>query len=123
MIRYCLAVSALALQLSAAQAQTNSDTDPSDETGVPSVLERLDSFLRGFLAEVEPQLRDLEQGLTALEPELQRFLSELRGMAQYHAPEFLPNGDILIRRRQPGDADEDAPEAPSPEPEVDPLEL
>lgn len=123
MIRNCLAVSALALHLVAAPAQTSADTDPSDDIGVPSVLERLDSFLRGFLAEVEPQLRDLEQGLTALEPELQRFLSELRGMTQYHAPEFLPNGDILIRRRHPDEADDDVPDAPATDPEVDPLEL
>ena len=55
-------------------------------------------------------------------------LTELLGdLSGWHAPEVLPNGDILIRRRQV----EDLPEEPSPEdapsedeaPVLDPLEL
>ncbi len=123
MLRYWFSIGALALHLSTAQAQSSPDTVPSDETGAPTVLERLDRFLRDFLADVEPQLRDFEQGLSALEPELQRFLSELRGMTQYHPPEILPNGDILIRRRHPDPADEDAPDTSETDPEDEPLEL
>jgi hypothetical protein len=51
-------------------------------------------------------------------------LTELLGdLSAWHAPEVLPNGDILIRRRQPEAPElEPAPEPPS-EPVTDPLEL
>lgn len=44
-------------------------------------------FLRGLMAEIEPALDELRQGLMALDG--------------YHAPEILPNGDIIIRRKTP----------------------
>ena len=80
-----------------------------DAVPLADLFERL---LRGFLAEVEPQMREMERGFSALEPEIQRFLEQMRGMTQFHPPEVLPNGDILIRRRQPDAPEaEDAPEA------------
>jgi len=42
-------------------------------------------------------------------PLLQDLNGMIDDMSAYHAPEILPNGDILIRRRVP---QEDAPEAP-----------
>lgn len=95
-----------------AQAQD----DPPAEDGLFALLEQM---LRGFITEVEPQLRDLQDGLTDLEPEMQRFLERMRDMTQFHPPEVLPNGDILIRRRQPDEEDDDPP----PEPAPDPFEL
>ncbi len=84
------------------------------EEEAPSVplFEFFERMLRGFMTEIEPQMRDLERGFEALEPELQAFLERLRGMAQYHPPEVLPNGDILIRRRE-------AEEVPPEDEEVD----
>ena len=56
---------------------------------------RLDQLFSDMLGAVDPWLRDLGD-----------VLGDLSG---WHAPEVLPNGDILIRRRQP---DQDA-ELPS----------
>lgn len=70
-------------------------------------MEFIDRMLRGFMTEVEPQMRELERGFEALEPELQGFLERMRDMTRYHPPEVLPNGDILIRRRQADDPPED----------------
>lgn len=52
-------------------------------------------LLEGLLSELEPRLSQLEEALGELNA--------------YHAPEILPNGDILIRRRTPI-------ETPEPEP-------
>lgn len=84
--------------------------DPPAGEGLFPFMER---FLRDFMTEAEPQLRELERGLTELEPELDRFLGRMRDMTQYHPPEVLPNGDILIRRRQPEES------TPDPSPEED----
>ncbi len=84
------------------------------EDSVP-LIDLFERLLRGFLAEVEPQMREMERGFSAMEPEIQRFLEQMRGLTQFHSPEVLPNGDILIRRRQATDP-EGVPEAtPAPD--------
>ncbi|MCB1398149.1 MAG: hypothetical protein H6898_04120 [Rhodobacter sp.] len=56
-----------------------------------------DRFMGELLNRVDPWFRDLGA-----------MLGDLSG---WHAPEVLPNGDILIRRRRPEDAPaEDQPE-------------
>ncbi len=86
-----------------------------------SLMERgAQLFLDGLLREVEPGLRDLEGALREMEPALRGFidqmgpaLTELLGqvddLANYNAPEMLPNGDIILRRKQPL-----PPKAPDP---------
>ena len=59
-------------------------------------------MLRGLMEELGPALREMEEGFGALQ-------EMLGDMTLYHAPEVLPNGDILIRRRTP--LEPDAPEA------------
>ncbi len=49
-------------------------------------------MMRGLMAEVAPLLEDLDGALGDL--------------SLYHAPEILPNGDIIIRRRVPKDPDD-----------------
>ena len=110
-----LAVSAPVVAQSGAQSYAQSDVQsdappPASEPGEPSFMGFLDRMLRGFMTEVEPQMRDLERGLEALEPELQGFLDRMRDMTRYHPPEVLPNGDILIRRRDADDLPEHAPD-------------
>lgn len=84
----------------------------------------MERMLRDFMTEAEPQLRELERGLTELEPELDRFLGQMRDMTQYHPPEVLPNGDILIRRRQPEELSPDTPPEADASPEAEtPFEL
>ncbi len=82
--------------------------------GFAELMGRMEDILRGFLSDMEPQMRQLEKDLSQLEPELRGFLEQMRDMVQYHPPEVLPNGDILIRRRDPDQTppDKDAPPAP-----------
>ena len=44
-------------------------------------------MLRGLMAELEPGLRELQD--------------RIGDLSAYHPPEILPNGDILIRRKDP----------------------
>ena len=58
-----------------------------ESQGRDLMAEALRLFMQGFMAEMEPALEDL-----------QGFVEDLNA---YHAPEVLPNGDILIRRKTP----------------------
>lgn len=60
------------------------------------MAEALRLFMQGLMSEMEPAVDGLES-----------FLQDLNG---YHAPEVMPNGDIIIRRKTPqerGDIDDD----------------
>lgn len=46
-------------------------------------------MLRGLAEEIDPVLRELED--------------RIGDLSAYHPPEILPNGDILIRRKEPLD--------------------
>lgn len=104
LILLLLALPCLALP---AAAQTAEDT-PSVEA--PSLMERgLRQFMEGLMQEMEPALRDLEGLAEDAGPMLERLREDLGetfgDMNAYHAPEILPNGDILIRRKTPSDPD------------------
>lgn len=75
--------------------------DSDVEDGFDLLSEGTRLLLRGLLEEMEPALRDLQ--------------GALRDLDAYHAPEVLPNGDIIIRRKQPIDV--------LPETESDPIDL
>lgn len=72
--------------------------------GMDLLSEGTQLLLRGLMDEIEPALRDIEPALRDLRP----FITELRDMLPnvdlYHLPEVLPNGDIIIRRKEPLDA-------------------
>lgn len=58
-----------------------------DDRGRDLMAEALRLFMKGLLEEMEPAVDGLE-GL-------------LDDLGAYHAPEVLPNGDIIIRRKRP----------------------
>ena len=60
-------------------------------------------FLRGLMAEVEPALDDMAQALQDAEPMLRELMALAGNIDDYNAPEILPNGDILIRKKTPQD--------------------
>ena len=76
--------------------------------------------------EPEPLTRGIEQMLRDLFSEVEPTLRELREMIgnldEYEAPEMLPNGDIIIRRKTPLDTEPEEPEEPQVEPD-EPIEL
>ncbi|MFN4057536.1 MAG: AAA+ family ATPase [Roseinatronobacter sp.] len=87
----------------------------------PSFGDKLNGIMQLFRDRLAPKM---EEGLQVVEPELRDLLARLQGMVQYHAPEILPNGDILIRRRAPESVPDHLPDkVPSEPPVTSPLEL
>lgn len=78
-------------------------------------------FFKGIMQEMEPALKELEGMAQDMQPALQDFarnmgpalkdlLAEVEDWSVYEAPEMLPNGDIILRRKQPKTPD--MPESP-----------
>jgi hypothetical protein len=77
-----------------------------DPPGTSLMEEGARLFLRGLMSEAEPMLDEMQRGFREIEPALRdmgprlTLLVEMMGdVANYEAPERLPNGDILIRRK------------------------
>jgi len=89
------------------------------DSGTSLIEEGAKLLLRGLMAEAEPMLDEMGQALREMEPALREMGPKLKVMfdlmgdvANYEAPERMPNGDILIRRKA------GAPPVPSlPEPD------
>lgn len=69
-----------------------------------SLMERgAQMLLRQFLSEVGPKVGEVQDGLedvlAVLEPALRELLVMIGDIRYYEAPERLPNGDILLRRK------------------------
>lgn len=58
-------------------------------------------LFRGLMAEMEPGLNELGAQLRAMEPALRELATMIGDAQNYHAPERLPNGDIILRRKVP----------------------
>jgi hypothetical protein len=98
------------------QAQDTSDGLSLMERGAQMLME-------GLLQQMEPALDDL-QGLaqdlgpafrdfaTEMGPALRDLMAEVKDWSVYHPPEILENGDIIMRRKTPGD--DAAPLDPAP---------
>ena len=101
----------------------------SEERGL-SLMERgAKMFMEGILGEMEPAVDEME-GLAErmgpalrsfareMGPKLTQLLEEVEDWNVYQAPEMLPNGDIIIRRKPDHPLEE--PETPTePSPQVD----
>ena len=91
-----------------------------EHSGLAEGLEQLgegaNSLLEGLMKELGPALDDLESLGAELAPLLEDLNSSiaesLGDLSAYHAPEILPNGDILIRRKEPLAPEEEAPSGP-----------
>ncbi len=98
-IALCLA---LTLPLTPLHAQEAGDPDV--EEGF-SLLERGAAILlREMMSEMEPALDDMARALTEAKPMLDDLIAMMGEVQNYHAPEMLPNGDIIIRRKLPGES-------------------
>ena len=115
---------ALGLGVSPAIAQ---DTDTDVQEGFSLMEEGAKLLMRGLMSEIEPTLEELRGSLEDMAPVMREFvtemgpalaevLGEIDDLRNYETPEFLPNGDIIMRRK---------PDAPIwvPEGEADAIEL
>ena len=108
------AVTALLLAVTPLQAQDDTAPDAPTEDSADEGLSLMERgarmFLDGMRSEMEPALRDLGDMLATMGPAMQEFLrdmgpamADLLGriddLSVYDAPELLPNGDIIIRRK------------------------
>ncbi len=92
---------ALLLALPAAAQDVPPANDPETST-----MERgLRLFMDGLRDEMEPALRDLQGLAEDAAPLMHRLQESLADVVDdldvYEAPEILPNGDIIIRRKEP----------------------
>lgn len=89
-----------------------------EDTGKSLMEQGAELFFEGLRKEMEPALEDLQGLVSQFGPAMQSFfeemgpaLAELAGEIEdwsaYEAPEILPNGDIIIRKKP-----EDQPEEP-----------
>ena len=101
-------IAALSLCLAAAPALAQEEEDEGF-----SLMERgAQMFMEGIMREMEPAMRDLEGLAQDMEPAVRNFVQEMGpafadlmgqidDLSNYHAPEILENGDIIIRRKTP----------------------
>lgn len=100
----------LVLALAAVSASAQEEDEGS------SMMERgVELFFEGLRQEMSPAMENLRIFAEDFGPSLTSFLEEMgpafadmldevKDWTQYHPPEMLPNGDIIIRRRTEPDA-------------------
>lgn len=81
------------------------------DTNEPGLMQRgVEMFLKGLEQEMAPALEDLQNladragpsmldFMTEMGPAFGDILDEVHDWSRYSAPEILPNGDIIIRRK------------------------
>lgn len=88
------------------------------EQGFSLLEEGAKLLFRGLFDQMGPALEEMQKGLEGLSeearPALEALLGMIDDMRNYEAPERLPNGDIIIRRKPdaplPPDLRDDNPE-------------
>ncbi len=88
--------------------------EPSVSEGFNLMEEGAKLLLRGLMAEMEPAIDEMGEAMEMLGDEMgpafAQLLAKIDDMRNYQAPEILPNGDIIIRRREEAPAYEPDPE-------------
>ncbi|XDA97526.1 hypothetical protein AB1M95_15590 [Sulfitobacter sp. LCG007] len=80
------------------------------EDRAPSLMERgADMFLQGLMDEMGPAIKGMKEFVDQMGPAFKDMMAEVEDWSAYEAPEMLPNGDIIIRRKEPRDPDETPP--------------
>ena len=94
------------------------DTEP------PGLMERgVEMFLRGLMAEVGPEIGQMQDALKTMQPEFEKLITLMGDFQNYETPERLPNGDILIRRKAGAPPPADLPGAKDSPPPAGGIDL
>ena len=109
-----LVVALLSAPAIAQETQESAEAGDLDE-GFSLLEEGAKLIFRGIMEEVGPSLDEMQQGLgeagSKLGPALSQLMALVDDVKNYEAPERLPNGDVIIRRK---------PDAPPPPPLMQP---
>ncbi len=96
-------VIALFLLTTPALAQTPAPQPDDFDQGL-SLMERgAQMLLDHMMTKVEPSLKDMTDAFKQAQPRIMELLAMIDDIKNFHAPELLPNGDILIRRKTPAE--------------------
>ena len=103
----------LTLALLLAASPLTAETKPSSDVdqGFSLLGEGAKLLLRGMASQVEPAIKEMTDALAAAKPQLLELLNMMGNIDEYHAPERLPNGDILLRHKTPAEMQAPPPEA------------
>jgi hypothetical protein len=137
MIRTAALTLSLGLLAAPLAAQDDPAPDaPAEDDSFSMMEEGARMFFRGLMSEMDPALEELGRLTEEMRPALRDFatemgpafrdlMTEVEDWSVYRAPEMLPNGDIIIRRREPLDTtpDDPAPESDGTEPGTGEIEL
>lgn len=100
-MRCTAALFVLALAMPA--AADTPEAEPED--GFSLLEEGAKIIMRSMLDDIGPKLDEMRDGLegamAGLEPHLAELADMIGDLGNYHAPERLPNGDIILRRKIP----------------------
>jgi hypothetical protein len=83
--------------------ETPPPATPEVNQGVDLMEQGAMLLLRGLMSQVEPQLDEMSKALADIEPMVRQLMELVSDIHNYHAPEVLPNGDILIRKKTPAE--------------------
>jgi hypothetical protein len=73
------------------------------EQGLSLMEQGAQMLLRHMMGKVEPSLQEMTEALKQAQPQLLKLLAMVDDIRNFHAPEVLENGDILIRRKTPAE--------------------
>lgn len=108
-----IAITLTSIFLATAPAMAQDVGEDGVEEGFSLLEEGAKIIMRSMLDEVEPALKDLQfefgEVLGEMEPMLRSLSAMIGDVKNYHAPEILPNGDIIIRRKSPSELAMPAP--------------
>jgi hypothetical protein len=106
MRQFVAPVALIALCASPLAAQTPAVPETGTDDGFSLMEEGAKLFMRGIMSEMEPALDEMgkaldqvQPSLEALQPKLRELMALVGDLQNYHAPERLPNGDIIMRRK------------------------
>jgi hypothetical protein len=74
---------------------------PEVEEGFSMMEQGAKLLFKGLMAGMEPAMDDMSRALTEMQPALKDLMAMIGDIDNYHAPEMLENGDIIIRRKLP----------------------
>lgn len=98
------------------QTDPEAAPDARIDEGTDLVEQGMKLLLRGILDEMGTSVDEMQQGLSEaakeIGPALRGLLALIDDVQNYEAPERLPNGDVILRRKPGAPPPPDLPQAP-----------